>query len=321
MTNTISFLLFLIITILPYCDTPVYQSLQQKLGQTYAGGQDPYAKEYENIHPLLRYTELREKKENLYMVDNFRMGVHMDGEEEYATWSSALIDTAKVKSATFALGVFDINLGIYNYKAGHAFLIFQFEDGGVLTPRGQVEGIVSSYEAYRENGVKYSFLKGLRDAYENVVVVGSNEDVFTKSATTYSRLFLYPLDLSQSELKAVLEKSLDDATNREFLNSEKYHTTRNSCITNQVRILNHVLPDERDIPEWNTLFGIKIMRSLASIVPRRIGKTLIRLGIASHEIELEGKEEVLEFYDIFKQGIIPEPSSRKAIFEKLYNES
>lgn len=319
MINPKLILLWLAFSSMICASSEMHSNLQSRLGASFQNGQDPYAQEYSNIHPLLRYAELKEQNDDLWMVDNFRMGVHMGETEEFATWSSALIDTSKVKSATFALGVFDINLGIYNYKAGHAFMIFQFEEGGVLTPQGEVEGMVSSYEAYREKGVNYSFLKGLKDAYENVVVLGSNEDVFTKSASTYSRVFLYPMDLSKEETQAILVKSLQDATNREFLNSEKYHTTRNSCITNQVRIINHVLPDDRDIPEWNTLFGIKIMRSLASIVPRRIGKTLVRLGIASHEIELEGKEEVLEFYETFKKGILPETTNQKAIFKQLYN--
>lgn len=308
-----------------------YNTLRNDLGKSFRDGGDPYIQEYIKKDPLTRYPELQDQNENLWMFDNFRSSTLKcrkgeglpDGEtckkaKMKINWTSALVNVDKVKKVSLVMTTFNTKIGPVKMQTGHAQMLFEFESGGVMTPEGPVDSLVNSYEGYRDKGTIFNPVKGMMNSYDSIMVLGSFTDVMLKAITIFNGLQVYELDMSRDEMKLALQNTLSISTNREELTKEKYHTTRNSCVTNQIKIINSALSEDRKIKEWHSLFGMRTFRTLYSILPGKIPKTLRKAGLMKNEISRVGRERMLEFYDEY-QANKSVRMQKFNVFNKLYN--
>ena len=292
----LSFLIFFSFTTFAAAFDGTYESLLSKLGDTFASG-DPYVEKYAGMWPQMRYAVCRERQGDLVLLDNFRNGRYED--ENGVTrgrWTSALIDVSKVKRVFFQLNIFHVKIGPMDYKAGHGQMIFQFDDGGIMTPAGEVSGMVFSYEAYRKENISYDpIIKGLKKTYRMTLVVSSARESLRRAAVTDNGVQLYELNLNDSERLNLLEAFLAEAFDEETLYNTWYHTTRSSCVTNQFRVLNTVLPEEKRFKEYHKIFGVNVVRTLGTTFPRRVGRTLLGSGIVRWHQNFECPNGMTEF--------------------------
>jgi|GEM_PF-714788 hypothetical protein len=290
-------------------DLKSIQQLRASLGMSYRDGNDPYAKEYAKKDPLTRFPALQYRDDQYWVIDNYRAtrltgergelledGSKREKNEVEIRWTSALIDLDKLKNVYWVMTTFNTRVGPIKFKTGHAQLYFEFEDGGVQTPMGNFDSLVNSYEGFRDAGTIFNPLVGMLGKYESIFVMGSFEDITLKALMVFNGVDLYHLDIKGDELKTLLINSLAQATDREHLKTKKYHTTRNSCVTNQVRLMNSCLPEKRRIKEWHTFLGFRTIRTLGSILPSQIPKTLRKTKLMLSEEHYIGRTKIAELY-------------------------
>ncbi|PCJ19578.1 MAG: hypothetical protein COB02_07480 [Candidatus Cloacimonadota bacterium] len=308
-----------------------YSTMQSKLGESFRNSADPYADEYIKKDPLTRFPALQSQNENLWMFDNFRnstlkcrKGDILENGEKCKkakmkiSWTSALVDINKVKKVSLVMTTFNTKIGPIKMQTGHAQMLFEFESGGVMTPEGPVDSLVNSYEGYRDKGTIFNPIKGMRDAYDSIMVLGTFSDVMLKALTIFNGIQIYELNFTKEQMKIALTNTLAISTNREKLAKKKYHTTRNSCVTNQVEIINSALPEEKRIKEWHTFLGARTFRTLYSILPGKIPKTLRKAGLMKSEISRVGRERMLEYYDEYQKTKNVKLQQYR-VFNSLYN--
>lgn len=157
------------------------------------------------------------------------------------------VDPSKVKDVYFVVKPFSPE-----WIAGHTLAYFEFEEGhGVQTSDGETQnGLVVSFEARLKEGQTYNPVHGMKkDEYKSVYQLGSWKDVVQKTCRREGRkLIRYKLNLTPDQKKEFLKNSIDESL--KDLSNESYHTTRNSCYSNQLKLLNSVLPEEQQIKEW-----------------------------------------------------------------------
>lgn len=292
--------------------------LRSRFPQSFLKDHDVYSEEYANAWPQMRYPVLLEENEDCLVIENFRNGVYEDADGvERGKWGPALIDLSRVKSAKLMITVFYIQVGPLKYQAGHGQMYFEFEEGGVLVPEGEISGIIHSFEAFRDKDLPYNAIGGgLKDAYDSVMVLSSPRDSYTRAALRDHGIDVYELRLNPEQIRNLLQNSLKEALDHETLKSRPYHTTRNSCVSNQIRLLNTVLGEEA-IPEWHTIFGIKLFRTFSTIAPRKIGPALYKHELVQNHRHLECPDEGLQYVqEVF--GDEPEMNRKTALFRALY---
>ena len=228
---------------------PEYAELRADIGTVYLNS-DPYVQQYEDFLPQNRYIEKTGEAGNYIRFDNLRFWTEWGVNESIhkPTWSSALVDTSKVKKAYILVNRFVEKIGEMDLRVGHAQVLFEFEDGGVLTDYGQVGGIYFSYEAMLKKGQVFSAIKsGLSQTYEGTIVVGTRNDIFHKTEVS-AGVDLIELDLNQEQLKSHLENAFATALDKRYLKTNKYNLFAHQCITVQFEILTKALG--KRIHEW-----------------------------------------------------------------------
>ena len=113
-----------------------------------------------------------------------------------------------------------------------------------------------------------------------------------------------------------MKNSLAEALNYENMEIHPYHTTRNSCVSNQIRLLNRVL-GEGAISEWHSIFGIRFFRTLSTIAPHKTGPAFYRLGLVKNHLHLKCPDEELLYVKEAFEGE-PEMNRKTALFRALY---
>jgi hypothetical protein len=307
-----------------------YEEMLSKLGDAYKNGADPYVEQYVKKDPLTRFPELIERRDNLWLIDNYRnsvVGVRKgqvkeDGKKAKKTtmdikWTSALIDVNKVKKVSFVMTMFNTKIGPKTVETGHAQMCFEFEEGGVMTPNGPIDSIVNSYEGFRDQGTIFNPIKGMFGAYESIFILGSFPDVLMKAVTIFNGLRIYELDLSKEQMVTLLENTLDKSTDLDALGKVKYHTTRSSCVTNQINLLNSVLNEDQHIKEYHTVFGMKLLKTLGSMLPSKIKKTLRKKGLIKSEVTENNRDGILAIYDSVRKEI-EQNQKQSRVFSQLY---
>lgn len=285
------------------------EELRGSLGDSFRAGEDPYANEYKTKDPLTRFPELKYRDERYWMLDNYR-ATHLIGEkgqilvdgsersknEVEIRWTSALIDLDKVKNVYWVMTTFNTKVGPVRIKTGHAQLYFEFDRGGVQTPLGYFDSLVNSYEGFRDEGTIFNPVKGMLGQYDSIFVMGSFEDVTLKALMVFNGVDIYKLDLDRSAIRKLLVNSLAQATDRDELAKKKYNTTRNSCVTNQVRLINSALPEDQHISEWHTILGYRVFRTLGSILPSQLPNTLRKYKLILTEEHHIGRDNISRLY-------------------------
>lgn len=139
-------------------------------------------------------------------------------------------------------------------------------------------GMVYSVEAHLAEGQRYDPIQGLdpRGHFGVIHMLTTLSDRVQNVARVYGH--------SLKEFRLLL----DEPTKQELFRAavrtastprpdERYHTTRKSCVTETVRLLNSVLPEERRVPMW-TVPGVVANLRLAA--PKVAPHYLVDLGLA-----------------------------------------
>lgn len=187
------------------------------------------------------------------IIRNIRWGFNAPSAEKLSdkmAWDPMFADTTVPLS-----GVKNVYMIIEPFKptwlAAHAMLAFEFENGqGIKSANGQMDnGLVLSVEAALKRDQSYSLLKGFKHSFGQVYMLSSWNDIIQKvNYRAQHALQYYPLDLNQEQKDQLLQTALVEATKDRT--GEFYHTTRNSCYQNCVRILDTVLTKKEYIRQW-----------------------------------------------------------------------
>ena len=247
---------------------------------------DPYEEQYANVNDSLRFPDFKSRAEGTYVFENFRDGGAEKGKYE-PRWTRCSVDVTAVDRVYFMVCYFNI-AGFY--KAGHAQMVFEMAPGSCLADGRDVRGMVASFEAYRGKGVDYSALAGLFDKYRSIWIINSISDALEKAELVNSSVEFHELGLSLEERSALLETFLISAFQRDFLEVAPYNTIKNSCITNQFRVLGNVV----DWPEGKTF--------PSTSVPRKAGKVMKSTGLVVDSFTLECPEELRKWRE---DGTLP----------------
>src|SRR5262249_29988629 len=149
-------------------------------------------------------------------------------------------DPSKLEKVYLAVEPFRLGL-----VAAHCMAVYQFSE-----PIPGLDGdkrLVVSVEARLRDGQKYSALKGFGKNFGLIYQLCSFGDRCQKSCQHQDHhIILHELELTGEQQQRLLANSLQAALKDH--SGELYHNSRNSCFTNQVDLLNTVLPDRNQIP-------------------------------------------------------------------------
>jgi hypothetical protein len=181
-------------------------------------------------------------------MSGFRWGFKEASNREQwsAVFGDAAVNPKDVKDAYLVVEPFPPE-----WIAAHAFMYFELKDDAKIKSADGREsnGLVVSMEAALKPGQKYSLLDGFKKSFGSIYQVGSWEDVVQKSCRGANhRLIRHKLNLRQDQKEELLKNSLNEAFKDRT--GEFYHTTRNSCFSNQIRILNTALDENQKLHRW-----------------------------------------------------------------------
>jgi len=218
------------------------------------------------------------KSGDKFTVSNFRWGFKEEGVSE--SWkpqfANTEIDTSKVKNVYLTLQPFAPEV-----VAAHGLLVFEMEgDEAIKGENGEKDfGLALSVEARSPEGEAYNLLKGLKKTFGQVYQLGSLSDQMQKVGRKRGhKLVLHRLDIDSKQKKALLQNSLDAATEDRL--GEWYHLLTNSCITADIDLINSVVPDSQQMARWSKIF--KFSRP-ATMLPVVAGATLKKKGLLADE--------------------------------------
>lgn len=203
------------------------------------------------------------------------------------SWSTVTIRTELLKEIYFVTKVQPPGL------AGHSLLFYEFEDGGFTDSEGRKSrGFFLSVEAYAREGQSYSLLAGFKKTY-NIIWLLTNFEDYVLSSTAFAPDWMnyYPvLADREGKLKMARDTVLLAAVNRE---GEWYHSTRNNCTNNLVTMINHSLPEDRQVKMWAIPhFIYNFYATTPPMVPGYLGRKGV-LGPKAFTINTENYRDFL----------------------------
>jgi len=277
------------------------EALLAILGESFREGRDPYEVGYQDKHQMMRDPILVKQSGPYWLFDNYRLGLKKSKtiDESKAFWSSALVDTSRIESVSMLYGRFKKKS---RFNLGHLFALVRFKKDGVITPEGETNSLVFSYEAMRDKGVRYSIWRGIMGDYGSAYILGSLSDVMNKAMITYRYVQIFDLELSLDQKKAFLMKALQESMDLETNRRTTYHSINNSCITKQFDLLNLILPEERRIESWFSLFGYKILRTPATFWPGDVESSLKNSALIKKGLMLSSPDEMSAFLQGFTEN-------------------
>lgn len=164
---------------------------------------------------------------DLVTIRNIRDFDYQAVDRYTARWYDKTFDLRKLDSAWFVVEPFG------GAGAAHTFVSFGF---------GGDEFVAISVEIRKEKGEAFSPLKGMLRQYEIMYVVGDERDLI-KLRTNFRKdtVYLYPMRTSPERMRAMFVDMLRRA-NELARRPEWYNTITNTCTTNLVRHVNHLVP-------------------------------------------------------------------------------
>lgn len=309
-------LLFSLLSILclttPLLAQSSYSDLLARLGENYANGEDPYKEEYVGKWPGQRYPELLAWEGDYVLFDNFRVGNdETDKQSMRGLWTSALIDLSKLKKVSFVMCRFPLKVGPISYpNGGHGELMYEFERGGVKTPHGEIGGFDTPFGAFRRDDQNFDPVKGMGRVYKSIFTFYARNARMSQVSKIYDAIEFFELDLSKEQMKTLLINTLKEAFEKERLQSEYYNTVRNSCLTNQIRLLNQVVPKKQRIRERFSLSGI---------LPKYLADSLRDKGLVRRERQLSCPDGVTDYINQnYSEDVVV--TKRGSNFRNFYHE-
>ena len=168
------------------------------------------------------------------------------------------------------------------FLAAHGYALITVRRGGFQDIKGNSpEGLVISFEIFKDIGIKLKDIDFIRDATHNVYKIGAIvstwEDYVTiECGLDDHKLIPYQINLDHNQkaqfVRELIKLSLKAPA------SEFYNTVKNSCVTKQLTALNSVLPKKKQISP--NIFKTKIL-NVNAFVPKFIVNTYVRKGVLS----------------------------------------
>jgi hypothetical protein len=204
---------------------------------------------FDQRQPTHVYTEQRFGQEPLYYFKDVRW-VQKDRPAgtklgRQAFYTSVVVDPEKVKAAYFCMKPF-----APKFVAGHAAIFLEFDEGGFKNLDGATTpGFVLSYEAYLRVTQSYDLIGGQFSDKFRIVYVGSTWRDFLIRSVQFNKSVVkrWKLKLSREELRA-LAKAVGRTVMADH-SDETYNTTRRSCVTAALRLVNDAVPTKRRMSE------------------------------------------------------------------------
>lgn len=212
-------------------------------------------------------------------LSGVRWGFDEIGAPSAGGWAPRFVDTVIDPGA-----IREVYFGVEPFPgAGHALMIFEFDPAHPLVnSKGETDTrLVLSIEARKKEGEDWGALVGLQKRFGVVYQLGSFSDAVQKTARLNGhRLELRRLDLSQAQRERLVGNALAEAVKDRV--GEYYHTTRNSCYSGQLRLLNSVLPAGQQIG-FLSPWTAGVTYKATAITPTFSGVTLKRSGLLTGE--------------------------------------
>jgi hypothetical protein len=194
-------------------------------------------------------------------------------EEWTPNFQETTIDTGKLKDVHFYVEHF--------FPAGHGALVFEFEDGAVKGADGkETNKMVYSIEARKKEGDQWTWQRGLKKTMGMVHQLMTFDDAEQwVTRRQGASLETRKLKLSQDEKKALLETCLDEAI--QDRTGEYYHTTRNSCYSALLKVINKALPDKGTGLKSN--LSLRLLMKPEAVLTSSYNTVMKDMGIYSRE--------------------------------------
>lgn len=210
--------------------------------------------------PHQRHAKVLSQEGTGYQVSNVRWGFP-DETQRNPIFRTTRIDPKKVKEIYYWSEAMPPE-----WIAAHGMLAFVMEDEtGVQAEDGsQAAGFCLSVEARVREDQKYHVLKGLKRTYSLVYQLSTLRDRLDYSIGTLKRtIHQYRLDLSPEARVQLTKNALE--ISGQTRDDEWYHTSRNSCITNAIKVINTVLEKKRRLRLWTIP---KVLHNVRVTVPK-----------------------------------------------------
>lgn len=215
----------------------------------------------------------RRNDDGSVVLGGVRWGFVEQGSDPKTDWeprfSPTTVDPSSIKDVYFGLEPFP--------GAGHALMVFEL-DRPITNAQGESDNrLVLSVEARKKEGEEWGALRGLGKNFGLVYQLGSFSDLVHKTCRRQGhRLELRKLNLSQQQKQELVNNALEEALADRT--GEYYHTTRNSCYSGQLRLLNTVLEPEQQIPmRWN--WAANLLYKPTAVTPVLSGAALKDKGL------------------------------------------
>lgn len=242
-----------------------------KSGMTSTEKLPPYQK-------IQRPAELIEKtKDGKLHVRNFRWGFkEKPGKDPEPIFKDTMVDPSKIKNVYMVLEPF-----APEWIAGHSMMCYEFEPGGIAAKDGSTDDkFIMSVEARLREGQKYSLIDGFKKTFKNVFQLGTWKDSVQKRGRLQGhKLMRFPLKLDQKQKEQLVRNTIGESCRPH--DDKYYHTTRNNCYGNQLKLLNTVLPPEKKVSEW---LIPKVIRNPFASIPKGMGMALARNDLLDGDI-------------------------------------
>lgn len=162
------------------------------------------------------------------LIRNVRNAVYKTTTDYMVGYYDREYDPDKLKKVWFVLVPFTGYAG-----AAHGFVSFEFEDGAFVSV---------SVEIRKENGEKYSAVKGMLREFELMYVIANERDVIKLRVFHHKdKVYMYPVKTTKENAEELFRDMLMRSNGIGAM-PEFYNTFSNSCVTNIVYHINKISP-------------------------------------------------------------------------------
>jgi hypothetical protein len=228
--------------------------------------------------PRQRQSRLVHEDEERMVIEEFRWAWEDQGEPRLTpTFTTATIFPERIAEVFWWSERF-----APKWLAAHGQLAFVMDGaGGVQAEDGrEADGFIYSVEGHFRKGQVYNPLRGLHpnSEYGIIHMLTTLRDRLQQAHVIYNHsMDVYRLLLNPEQKAELVRRALRRAsTPRRQL---RYHTTRRSCVTESMKLLNQVLPEEHQLPLW-TVPGV--LHNLRISLPQRTPEYLVEHGLAEY---------------------------------------
>ena len=160
-------------------------------------------------------------------------------------------------------------------------MVFEFEDDAIRGADGQTTNrFVYSIEARKKVGEQWTWKRGLKKTMGIVHQLMTFDDA--KQWVTRRQgasLETRRLDLTDAQKQALLNTCLEEAV--EDRTGEYYHTTRNSCYSGLLKVMNQALPE--NAAGLKSPLSLKLLMRPEAFLTSSYNTVMKRMGVYSRE--------------------------------------